>query len=138
MKRKILLLVVFFGLFLGSSYAQFGYKQYTLVNGVDISYKYGTATNDKGEKVPALMLKVKNSNDYAVEYSYSIDMYYEGILKQTTGKDTHCAKPHSTSMGKLNGVYYLLSDFTQEQVDKGDFEMKINDISVKKIDECTD
>lgn len=137
MKKSFL--IVFVLLFSACSIlGQFGYEPYTTINGVEFSYKFGSAKDEDGVKKPALMLKVKNVNSFAVDYTFSVDFYYEGILRETSGKQELCITPHSTAMGKLNGTYFILSEFTEEQVKKGDFKMEINEIAVTESSGCDD
>ena len=114
----------------------FGYQKYSEVNGVEFDYKFGKARDEAGEKRPALMMKIKNENEYPVSFGFSLDFYYEGVLRETSGDLSYCLEANSTAMGKLNGVYFILEEFTPEQVERKDFDMQINSIDVGKIDNC--
>lgn len=122
--------------FSGVASAQFGYEKYTTLNGLEIAYKYGEAKDEEGKFRPALMLKVKNTNDYAAEYTYSLDFYNEGILRETSGTITECVPPRSTRMGKLNGTYYLITQFSLEQVQQKAVKLEINELEINRVEEC--
>jgi hypothetical protein len=136
-KVKIGTLIIFFITTSFSVCAQFGYKQYQKVNGVIFSYKWGTNMNkEEGEKRPALLIMVKNENEFDVDFSYSLDFYYEGILRESSDSAQYCIKAGKTMIGKLNGIIYPINNFTQEQIDNKDFNFVINDIEVIKSDGC--
>lgn len=116
--------------------AQFGYTQYSITDGLKISTKTGTAKDEEGNKKPAILLRIENVNDYPVEFSYNIDLYYEGILRETGIIDGVCAKERQTMMGKLNGIYYIPEKFTEDQLSNSSFDLQINKIEVNKIEEC--
>lgn len=112
-----------------------GYTDYQKTEGVSFGYKWAEVNNDAGERVPALMLMVDNENTCAIQYSLSVDFYYEGILRET-GELSHCVPPRKTRKGKLNGVYLVSEQFSAEQIDGGDFKLELNDIEVDPIEVC--
>lgn len=112
-----------------------GYTDYQKVDGVSFGYKWAEAKNDAGESVPALLLQVVNKNDTAINYSMSVDFYYEGVLRES-GELDNCVPAGKTRKGKLNGVYLISENFTSEQIKSSDFALELNDIEVEKLEEC--
>jgi len=116
--------------------AQFGYDQYVEKEGLSISTKWGSAKNDAGEKKKALLFKVKNENDYDAQYSMEILFYYEGILRERGIIDEQCLSAGRSSMGKLNGQYFIPSEFTEEQLSNSNFNFEIESIEVEEVEDC--
>ncbi len=112
-----------------------GYETYSKTEGVTFGYKWAEAKNEAGEKVPALLLEVRNENAHPINYNLSVDFYYEGILRES-GELEHCIPAGRTRKGKLNGVYLLSENFTSNQISSGDFKLELNDIQVEIMDEC--
>lgn len=112
-----------------------GYTDYQKVDGVSFGYKWAEAKNEAGEKVPALLLEVRNENEHDILYSLSVDFYYEGVLRES-GELENCIPAHRTRKGKLNGVYLLSENFTSDQIESGDFKLELNEIEVEITDGC--
>jgi hypothetical protein len=131
------LIVVLIALFAGSgAYAQFGYEQYVEKEGINISTKWGSAKNEAGEKKKALLFKVKNENDFDAKYSMEILFYYEGILRERGIIDEQCLSAGRSSMGKLNGQYFIPTQFTEDQLSNPSFNFEIESIEVEEVDVC--
>lgn len=129
------LAAAFIFLFLTAQTCNTGYTTYQKTEGVTFGYKWAEAKNEEGEKVPALLLEVRNENDHDIIYSLSVDFYYEGILRES-GELDHCIPAHRTRKGKLNGVYLLSENFTSDQIESGDFKLELNEIEVEITDGC--
>lgn len=111
------------------------YETYQKTENVTFGYKWATAKNENRETVPALLLSVKNENDYPIEYTMSVDMYYEGILRESADL-VNCVEANKTRMGKLNGVFLTPAKFTAEQIKNKDFKLELNEITVTKTETC--
>jgi len=131
------LIIAFITLFAGfETYAQFGYEQYVEKEGINISTKWGSAKNEAGEKKKALLFKVKNENDFDAQYSMEILFYYEGILRERGIIDEQCLSAGRSSMGKLNGQYFIPTQFTEDQLSNPSFNFEIESIEVEEVDVC--
>jgi len=134
MKQCIIVLIA---VVLGSpALAQFGYDQYVKKEGVSISTKWGSAKNEAGEKKKALLFKVKNENEFDVQYNMEVLFYYEGILRERGIIDKQCLSAGRSSMGKLNGQYFIPTEFTEEQLTNPNFNFEIESIEVEEIENC--
>jgi len=111
------------------------YETYQKTENVTFGYKWATAKNENRETVPALLLSVKNENGHPIEYTMSVDMYYEGILRESADL-VNCVEANKTRMGKLNGVFLIPEKFTAEQIKNKDFKLELNEISVSKTESC--
>lgn len=136
MKQVILFLLAITA---GSSgYSQIGYTPYQKVDGLNVSTKWGTARDEDRTKKPALMLAFENTNNYPVRYSFDILLYYEGVLRENGRIEDVCLDGLKSSVGKLNGIFFIPQKFTAEQLKNSDFNFVIEDIVVEKIDQCVD
>ena len=133
--QRILLALIFLTTALACR-AQFGYETYQKVDGVEFSTKWGKAKDENGEKKTALLLRVKNHNEQAASFDFDINLYYEGILRETGEIRNECLEGCKTSMGKLNGIYFIPQSFTENQLKNGDFSFSLDEISVEKTDGC--
>jgi hypothetical protein len=111
------------------------YETYQKTENVTFGYKWATAKNENRETVPALLLSVKNENGFPIKYTMSVDMYYEGILRESADL-VNCVEANKTRMGKLNGVFLIPEKFTAEQIKNKDFKLELNEISVSKTESC--
>ena len=122
--------------FVIQSQAQKGYDAYQKVDGMNISTKWGKAKDAEGVKRDALLFKLENSSDQAAVLSLSINFYYEGILRETGRIEGVCLNALKSSVGKLNGVYFIPEGFTPEQIKNSDFGFTLENIEVEKVDAC--
>lgn len=131
MSKKLLLLfpLIFISLL---SFGQFFYTDYTSVDQVDISYKWKNVKESPKE----LRLKLKNHNPYPVLLSLEVDYYMNGILKENVELDAFCLNAGRMVAGKLNGIIFTSSLLSNEELESGDFEFKINDIQVEQTETC--
>lgn len=84
------------------------------------------------------MLAFENTNNYPVSYSFDILLYYEGVLRENGRIEDVCLDGLKSSVGKLNGIFFIPQKFTAEQLKNSDFNFVIEDIVVEKIDQCVD
>lgn len=119
-------------------YAQFGYTQYQVVNGLKVSTKWGKARDESGTKKPALLLAFENTNNYPISYSFDIVLYYEGLLRENGQMEDLCLDALKSNVGKLNGIYFIPENFTEDQLKNSDFNFEIDNIQVDKISDCLD
>jgi hypothetical protein len=119
-----------------ASTAQPGYEPYQTVNGLILSTKWGKAKNEAGEKKPALLMKIENTNDHPVDFSFAINFYYEGILRENGKIENQCLEGLKSAVGKLNGVYFIPTKFSPDQLKSSDFEFTLESIEVVKSEGC--
>jgi hypothetical protein len=130
-------LTIFIGLFIaGSAHAQLGYEPYVTESGLKISTKWGKAKDADGTKKTALMIGIVNDNPYAVTYAYTINLYYEGVLRETGRMEELCILGQKSNIGKINGVYFIPQKFTEEQLKNSDFNFTIDSIDVAQTENC--
>lgn len=135
MNLRLILVTTFTVVSLGG-FAQFGYELYQKHEGLEISTKWGKAKNEEGVKKPALLLKIENTNDQAVNFAFDINLYYEGILRENGRIEGQCIDGLKSSVGKLNGLYFIPESFTAEQVESSDFGFSLEEIEVEVTEGC--
>ncbi|MFT6998033.1 MAG: hypothetical protein ACJAQ4_001792 [Cryomorphaceae bacterium] len=116
--------------------AQRSYTQYQKVNGLEISTKWGQAKDADGVKKDALLLKVENTADQAVTLAMDINLYYEGMLRESGRIEGECIPGLKSRVGKLNGIYFVPENFTSEQLTNSNFNFTLDEIEVEEVDEC--
>lgn len=122
--------------FLSKSFSQGKYEQYIVVDSLTISTKWASAKDDAGEKKPALLFKVQNANSQAVLYGMEILFYYEGMLRERGQMENLCLDAGKTANGKLNGLYFVPTEFTEDQLKNSDFSFEVESIQVEEVDLC--
>ncbi|MEM9050467.1 MAG: hypothetical protein AAGC47_00310 [Bacteroidota bacterium] len=116
--------------------AQKGYTEYQKVNGLEISTKWGLAKDADGIKKDALLLKVENTTKEAATLAFDVNLYYEGILRESGRIEGECIPGLKSRVGKLNGIYFVPENFTSEQLKNSHFNFTLDQIEVEKIDSC--
>lgn len=89
-------------------------------DGVEMGYRW----NHPAGKPSELLLKLKNTTDEDRRISLVIDLYYQGRTVEVLEADT-CIKAGRTMNGKLNGVYFVPTSLTTEQIRSGDAEAEL-------------
>jgi hypothetical protein len=135
MRNYIILTACLLTFGLGAT-AQPGYTQYMKKEGLKIGTKWAKAKDENGEKKSALLLALDNTNEYATSFTIEIRMYYEGILRETGTIENMCLPAQKSSIGKLNGLYFIPEKFTSEQLKSSDFNLELDLLSITKVDEC--
>lgn len=134
--KRILLLFALCSLASTPVRSQPGYDLYQVVDGVEFSTKWGKAKNEAGEKVPALLMKIENTNSEAVTFGFDINLYHEGLLRENGRIEGECLEGLKSSVGKLNGLYFIPENFSSEQIKSSDFGFSLESIEVEKTDGC--
>lgn len=135
MKKITLFLIPFAFILLTAKTCNTGYTLDKKIEGVQFGYKWAEAKNDEGEKAPAVLLLVDNQNTSDIHYSLSLDLYYEGLLRETADL-SYCVPALKARKGKLNGVYLISEKFTSEQIKSIDFLLEFNEVKISPIETC--
>lgn len=99
-------------------------------NGVEMAYRWNHPTGKPSE----LLLKLKNTSAEDKRVDLVIDLYYQGLTVESFEADT-CIKAGATLSGKLNGIYFVPSRVTTEQIKSGDAEAEMTRSQVER-DTC--
>ncbi len=136
MKKLILsILIVLFSIIAS---AQYNYSQIITTNKVDISYKWRNTKLFDTNSPLELAIKLKNRNDSAVQVSFSVDYYINGLLDGTTKIDEFCIKKNRAARGEYNGLLLTSEGKTEQLVTSEDFKVEFNSIDIKKVASCAE
>ncbi len=135
MKNSLLITILCLGMSF-QTMAQFGYDEYIRKDGLKISTKWSKAKNEEGERKPALLFAIENLNDYHVDFSFEILLYYEGLLKENGVIENECLESRKSLVGKLNGIYFIPEKFTEQQLKNSDFNFEVESIMVEETENC--
>lgn len=89
-------------------------------NGVEMAYRWNHPLGKPSE----LLLKLKNTSAEDKRVDLVIDLSYQGLTLESFGADT-CIKSGATLNGKLNGIYFIPTRLTTEQLKSGDAEAEL-------------
>ncbi len=133
-----LILVALTALLAHSAFSQKGYNQYIQEEGLKFGTKWGYAKDAEGNRKRALLIGIENTNKEPVTYEYTINLYYEGMLRESGAMALDCIDGLKSRIGKLNGIYFIPQKFTDEQLGSSDFNFTIENLEVIKVDACTE
>lgn len=96
-------------------------------DGVELAYRWNHPTGKPSE----LLLKMVNTTDQDKNVNLVIDLYYQGLTVETLTADT-CIKAGNTMNGKLNGIYFIPTRLTTEQIKSGDATAELTNTHIEK------
>lgn len=133
-KQFKLLAILFFVFSLTANAAKF--TNLSSQAGVEFSYKWKYSKFWDKSSAMVLVIKALNTNAYAVEVSYTVDYFWQGITKASGNARPACIKPKKTLIlnGKKQG--FDTGMFTNAEIKSEDFMMELSGISVKQVDAC--
>ncbi len=104
--------------------------------GVEFSYKWKNSKFFDKTSPLVLVVKVKNSNNYAVEVTYTVDYFWQGITKASSDEKVVCVKQKKAIVldGRKQG--FDTGNFTNDEILSENFIMELNGIKVEKTDLC--
>lgn len=97
------------------------------VEGVEMAYRWHHPVG----KPSQLLLKLKNNTAEDRQVDLIIDLYYQGRTMESLVADT-CIKAGATMNGRLNGLYFIPTRLTTEQIRSGDAEAELTRSEVTK------
>lgn len=107
-------------LLLLSACAPAQYVQKGVQDGVEFAYRW----NHPPGKPSELLLKLVNTANEDKQVDLVIDVHYQGRTVEVLEADT-CIRAGQTLNGKLNGIYFIPTKITTEQIKAGDAEAEI-------------
>jgi hypothetical protein len=109
------------------SVPQYVYKG--VQEGVELSYRWNHPVGKPSE----LLMKMKNTATEDRSVSLVIDLAYQGRTVETLEIDT-CIRAGHTMNGRLNGVYFVPTRLTTEQIKSGDATADLSRSIIAKSD----
>ena len=115
MKRTLPLLLLALGACSAPQYLHKGVQ-----DGVELAYRW----NHPPGKPSELLVRMKNTAAEDRSVHLVIDLAYQGRTVESLTADT-CIRAGQTLNGKLNGIYFVPTTLTAEQIKSGDAEAEL-------------
>ena len=135
--KQYLSIIILFGIL--SSVSVFGQKEFKKLEeteNVVFYYKWKPSKFLKKDSPLVLILRIENQNAHAINISFSTDYFWDGIRKATSDDQEYCIKANKKIKGKLKGLGFDTSVFSNDQIMNSRFQMEVNGIEIKEVDNC--
>lgn len=137
--KKYLIIMLLIGASTILSASKNPYQELKTTDGVKISYKWGKSNILKKDAPLRLLLKFENTNEYAVEVSFKIDFFWQGMIQsESENEKCICISPGKKLKGRVHDLHFDTGKFNNQQVKSDDFILEINDIKITQISGCKD
>lgn len=126
-------------LFSGFLFAGEPFKDLQTIEGVKIQYKWGRTRLLKKDSPARLVLRVENTNPYAVNATFRVDYFYKAVIQSQADSTVHvCLKPGKKLTGRSYGLHFDTSNLSNEQVKSDDFFIELSEVKMEKVCGCSD
>lgn len=96
-------------------------------DGVELAYRWNHPTGKPSE----LLLRMKNTTTEDRTVHLVIDVSYQGRTVESFTADT-CMRAGQLMDGKMNGIYFVPTTLTTEQIKSGDAEAELTKSEVER------
>ena len=137
MNHKILLAlisVLFFSAIAAN--AQRGYTEFETEDNMKTMYRWQRASFFKKDSDAVLNLRITNENETAVNLSFIVGFYDEGLLVYQSEENQLCFKPGQSRRGGLAGLRFTLEDFKTEDLENEGFAWDFVMFDVEEVESC--
>jgi predicted RecA/RadA family phage recombinase len=94
-------------------------------DGVEVAYRWSHPANKPSE----LLLRLKNTTENDKQIELVIDVAYQGRTVESLSADT-CIKAGQELNGKLNGIYFIPTRVTTQQIKDGGVDVDLTRTTV--------
>ena len=94
-------------------------------DGVEVAYRWNHPANKPSE----LLLRLKNTTENDKQIELVIDVAYQGRTVESLSADT-CIKAGQVLNGKLNGIYFIPTRVTTQQIKDGGVDVDLTRTTV--------
>lgn len=137
MNYKILLLLVTVLLFSAiAANAQRGYTEFETEDNIKTMYRWQRATFFKKDSDAVLNLRVTNENETAVNMTFIVGFYNDGLLVYQSEENQLCLKPGQSRRGGLAGLRFTLEDLKLEDTEEEGFSWDFVTFDVEEVESC--
>lgn len=112
------------------------YVDHSIVDGVEIQYRWANSKWLDSSSPLELRLKIKNNNDYPVEVSYTIEFFMGPMHEESSDVTELCINPKLAKTGRINGMYYQSSSLSNQQLESDEFTWEIEDLEIVEVESC--
>ncbi len=90
----------------------------------------------KKEVIAEIHLVITNKTNEYITLDFVIALFYELTLAEATQVKKLCVGPGKVKKGKMKGLFYNPETLTYDQLTSTDFEISIDDLKLKKVENC--
>lgn len=112
------------------------YQFKEIQEGVKFSSRWSDTKWHRKESPQALCLRILNTNTYAIEVSFAIGFYFEGMEKETMMPTTICLAPGASVLGRKNYLCWVSESLSNADLESNDFEWELLEVVVKQVESC--
>lgn len=98
---------------------------------VTVSYRW----KHQADKPSELLLKIVNASPSAQQLHVGLDLYHQGFTVETFTADT-CIPAGRTFNGRMNGIYFIPTAATPEQLASPDTKVELTGFTTERITTC--
>lgn len=137
MKKKLFLLLITVLLFTApGANAQRGYTEFETEDDLAVMYRWQRAKFYLKDSDAVLNLRVTNSNESAVKWTFAVGFYDGGRLLYQSEENELCLKPGQSRRGGLAGLRFSLEDMKLDAVEQESFSWDFVAYDVEKVENC--
>lgn len=116
--------------------AQRGYTKFDNEENMDIMYRWQRASAIDRESDAALNIRVTNQNESAVNWTYSVGFYIDGLLVYESETYELCLLKGQSRRGGLAGLRFSMEGVKLDDVEKENFQWDFVVFDVDEVDSC--
>ncbi len=120
----------------GETNAQRRFVDHSVIEGVDIQYRWANSKFFDRNSPLELRLKMKNNNDYPIRITWDIEFYMGPKLIETNEETEVCINPKLARTGRINGMFYRSSNLNNRQLESDEFNWEITNIEIERVESC--
>jgi hypothetical protein len=117
-------------------FGQSKFQEKTKKDGVSIYYKWSHQNPIDKASPLQMVIKTVNENDQAINVSFLILYYIDGVLKEKNEVENFCIKAGKTANGRFNGLVFSTANISNAQIESDNFEWELSDVKIEKLDAC--
>ena len=116
--------------------AQRGYTKFDNEKNMEIMYRWQRASAIDRESDAALNIRVTNQNDSAVNWTYSVGFYSDGLLVYESETYELCLQEGQSRRGGLAGLRFSMEGVKLDDVEKENFQWDFVVFDVDEVESC--
>ncbi len=116
--------------------AQRGYTEFETEDNIKTMYRWQRAAFFDKDSDAVLNLRVTNENETAVNMTFIVGFYNEGLLVYQSEENQLCLKPGQSRRGGLAGLRFTLEDLKLEDTEEEGFSWDFVTFDVEEVESC--
>jgi hypothetical protein len=116
--------------------AQRGYTEFDNEENLEIMYRWQRASVFDRESDAVLNIRVTNNNESAVNWTYSVGFYIDGLLVYESETYELCLQKGQSRRGGLAGLRFTMEGVKPEDVEKENFQWDFVVFDVDEVENC--